>query len=204
MYILPLQEQKRTKRHFTWNPILKAQQSMPAFVKAVMKFLVPHKIGNFTDWMTFSFLIRAVLHVCQFGLLTNSTLSGYQGPFPCGVKHPEPEAGHAFQAWGEMTRAWGCTCYLTHLPLPPPPMVWCSSRIKILSFNLFINASANFTSDKFWRSTLRKQACKVLLRIGLCKQFKAVIKENWQRRRRRCSKRLDASSNGVPHRMSFT
>ena len=106
MYILSLQQQAQTVRqfHLTWYPIMKAQQTLPTSAKVVMKFLVPHWVGNFTDWVAFSFTKKAVFSCrCHFGSLINGILNGTGGGgfFP-GVQRPEPEADHAFTACGYM------------------------------------------------------------------------------------------------------
>jgi hypothetical protein len=39
-----------------------------------------------------------------------------------------------------------------YLLSPYASTAWCLNTVTILSINLFINASANFTSNKFWNS----------------------------------------------------
>jgi len=65
MYILSLQQQAQTvgQFHLTWYPILKAQQSLPTFVRMVMKFLVPYWVGNFIDLVAFSSTRKVVMPV---------------------------------------------------------------------------------------------------------------------------------------------
>ena len=144
LYILSLQQTESVPSHV--EP--QAQQSLPTFVNAVMKFLLPQYLGNFIYWVTFSFSRRAVFNVfCKFGSLINSTFSGYRGHFPWGVKHPDPEAEHTFAACGGNEECMGL-----YLLSPYASTAWCLNTVTILSLNLFINASANFTSNKFWNS----------------------------------------------------